>query len=208
MTSYIPWKLVKSWRCLACGNCCRRYLVNLTREEWLKIGRLWPNKTRIKGGKFYLRRNIDGRCKFLSGKLCYLQFFNMKPLACKLWPFMVQLKPDKIDEEFEGLYHTGKKEYFVYLNSKCSGINRGNPADLKNTIDEIINLWNGSQKNQFFSTSKKFILTDPYLTKNKILENKNLQPFLTEGKLIQEIKESLLIGIKYGELKLRRSKSS
>lgn len=62
-----------------------------------------------------------------------------------------------MDKDFKGLYPTAGKEYFVYLNPKCSGINRGNPADFKKTIQEIINLQNGLKEKQYYSTSKAYL---------------------------------------------------
>lgn len=161
--SCVPWRLVKSWRCLSCGSCCRRYVVNLTWEEYRKIIKFWPGKVRIKDNKPYLGRKTEGDCEFLSGNLCYLQMLDMKPLACKVWPFIVLLKPDKMDKNFDGLYQTTSKEYFVYLNPRCLGINKGNPVDFKRTIDEVINLWNGLKKEQYYSTNKELILGNFYL---------------------------------------------
>ncbi len=81
----------------------------------------------------------------------------MKPSVCKMWPFRVLLKPDKMDKNFDGLYQVNNKEYFVYLNPKCLGINKGNPIDLKKTIEEIINLWNGLKDEQYYSTSRVYL---------------------------------------------------
>jgi len=152
--NYIPWKLLRSWRCLACGSCCKKYVVDLTWEEYGKIGKFWPDKVRIKKGKPYLARKMGGSCPFLYGRLCYLQMLNMKPFACKVWPFRVLLKPDKLDKNFDGLYLSGNREYFIYINPKCFGINRGDPADFEKTIEEVINLWNGSNQQQYYSTNK------------------------------------------------------
>ena len=152
----VPWRLVKSWTCLACGSCCRRYAVNLTWKEHRKIGKFWPDKVRIKKKKPYLGRRIDGTCEFLSGKLCRLQMLNIKPFACKIWPFRVLLKPDKMDKNFDGLYQTHNKEYFIYLSPTCLGINKGNPIDLNKTVEEVIRLRNGIEREQYYSTSREF----------------------------------------------------
>lgn len=152
--NWIPWRSVRSWRCYACGRCCRKYAVNLTWEEYTKIGRFWPDRVRIKKKKPYLGRKKGGRCKFLSRNLCQLQMLNMKPFACKMWPFKVLLKPDKGDKEFNGLYQADGREYFVYLDPKCVGINRADPADFKKTVEEMVNLWTGSRKKQHYSTNK------------------------------------------------------
>ena len=159
MVNYIPWRLIRSWKCLACGRCCKKYRVNLTWEEYEKIARYWPQEVKRTGDGFYLKRRPDGGCRFLWGKLCYLQILNMKPLACKLWPFMILTRPDKMDINFEGLYQFKNKEYFVYLNPKCSGINKGDPLNLKKVIEEVINLWLGLKKNQYYSTNRESLLS-------------------------------------------------
>ena len=165
--NYIPWRLTKSWTCLMCGRCCKRYAVNLTWKEYSEISKFWPDKVRIRNKEPYLGRKMDGRCEFLWGNACFLEMVGMKPLACKLWPFMVLTKPLKIDENFDGLYRTNEREYFVYLNPNCYGINRGNPVELANTIEEVIKIWNGSRKEQYYSTSRKLlprVLSDPLLS--------------------------------------------
>lgn len=151
---YVPYKQIESWKCLACGKCCRRYAVNLTWKEYREIKKFRPDKVRIKKRKPYLKRKADGRCEFLYGDLCSLQALDMKPVACKVWPFKVLPKPAKNDREFDGLYQTAdKKEYFVYINPRCSGINKGNPFQLQRSVEEIIAFWNGSKKQQRYSTS-------------------------------------------------------
>jgi peptide methionine sulfoxide reductase MsrB len=81
----------------------------------------------------------------------------MKPSVCKIWPFKVLLKPARMDKNFDGLYQTGTKEYFVYLNLKCLGINRGNSIHFNSTIEEIINLWSGLKKEQYYSTNRAYL---------------------------------------------------
>jgi len=105
---------------------------------------------------------------FYLKDLCQLQMFNMKPFACKVWPFKVMLKPDKVDREFEGLYQTSNKEYFVYLHPRCLGINRGNPADFKKTIEEIISLWNGLDREQYYSTNRAYLINQALPYKSNI----------------------------------------
>ena len=143
-------------------------MVNLTREEYNKIGKLWPDKVIIRKKRPYLRRDVNGKCEFLSGKLCSLQLLGMKPFACKVWPFKVSLKPDKLDKEFDGLYIMDEKEYFVYLNPKCTGINKGDPFLFRKSIEEVIALWNGSKKEQYYSTNTDYLTSLSFLTQNFI----------------------------------------
>jgi len=56
---------------------------------------------------------------------------------------------------FHGLYRTHNKEYFVYLNPTCSGINKGNPVDLARTVREVIELSTGSKRKQYYSTYRE-----------------------------------------------------
>jgi len=166
---HIPWKLVKSWECIACGICCRRYIVSLTPEEYKILFKFWPEKVLMRKGKPYLKRKKDGGCEFLVGNLCSLQILGMKPVACKVWPFKVLLKPDKFDRDFNGLYQREKegREYFIYINPKCQGINRGEPDNFKKVIDEIIEIWNGLKKKQYYSTSRR----ETYQSLSHILGN-------------------------------------
>lgn len=155
MVNYIPWRLVKSRTCFMCGSCCTRYAIAFTWEEHRRIGRFWPDKVRVKNRKPYLGRRVDGRCDFLYGKGCYLQIVNMKPFSCKIWPFRVLLKPDRVDRSFHGLCQINNRERFVYLNPACSGINKGNPLDLSETLREVIELSIDSKRQQRYSTAKQ-----------------------------------------------------
>jgi hypothetical protein len=202
--NYIPWRLAKSWRCLACGSCCGRYAVNLTWEEYRRIGKFWPDRVRIKNRKPYLGRRIDGRCEFLSRKLCHLQVLNMKPSVCKIWPFKVLLKPARMDKNFDGLYQTGTKEYFVYLNPKCSGISRGNSIHFNSTIEEIINLWSGLKKEQYYSTNRAYLGQVLSLEKEgKVNMSRNLSPS------VQRVQNGLkTLGLPYQVVELAHSTGS
>lgn len=167
MAGYIPWKLLESWQCLGCGSCCARFSVNISWDEYDKVKRFFPEGVRLRGGNPYLATRRDGRCRFLWGRMCYLQIIGMKPLSCKIWPFRILLRPDKMDEDFEGLYQIGEKEYFVYLNIRCKGLNKGNPAEFRKTIEEVINILKGKKREQYYSTGRFYLAQNFFLEKRK-----------------------------------------
>lgn len=106
---HVPWRLVASWHCSACGNCCKEYRVRLRAYEYLKL-----RKTGLieeKAGRFYIRK-IGRLCPFQSGNICSLG--NFKPVACKLYPFSVLKKGEENALfEFEG------EEFYVYVDDFC-----------------------------------------------------------------------------------------
>ncbi len=127
---FIPWRQIASWHCTGCGECCKGYSVVLNFPEWLIIAQLYGAENIVRGlDKFFIRRLMDGSCAFLchvgNTPLCALQ--NMKPNACKLWPFKVLLEPKYGEPRQAELDYAGKKLY-VYADSNCAGLRFGNPT--------------------------------------------------------------------------------
>src|SRR3990170_1519988 len=125
----VPWSQVQSWNCVACGICCKDYSVVLGFNEWLNIIQTFGIGSTIPNiSKFYLRRKDDGTCIFLHKPfntwLCGLQ--NMKPTACKLWPFKVLDKPN-FGRPDEASYTYKGREFFIYADPFCTGIRWGEP---------------------------------------------------------------------------------
>ena len=56
---------------------------------------------------------------------CGLQ--NMKPDACKIWPFKVLTEP-KYGEEKQAAYDYGGHRFYVYGDDMCSGLRYGIPT--------------------------------------------------------------------------------
>ena len=79
--------------------------------------------------RFYIKRGSDGSCAFLcnhaNNYFCALQ--NMKPEACKIWPFKVCSEP-KYGEEKQAAYDYGGVRLYVYGDTMCSGIRLGTPT--------------------------------------------------------------------------------
>ena len=154
----VPWRTVKSWNCVGCGMCCRDYHVVLNFKEWITIVQNYGAETTVPTvSKFLLGKNRDGTCRFLTNVagnyFCGLQY--MKPLACKIWPFKVHDKP-KFGNPKEALYKYRERDFFIYVDPACTGLNWGRPcADFKfRTLPAFVDVAVGLRNNQIFSTSK------------------------------------------------------
>jgi len=154
---HIPWREIKSWRCISCGNCCTLGLkINLRSYEYLKILNFWPKSIELDRFGGPILKKIGSRCVFYN-RFCNLQPFNLKPLACKVWPFAVYLKPQSSERE-RARFIFEDHEYFIYLNpyakSVCFGIGRGNPDDLPHIVNEILKIYKNPLRKQTYTTSK------------------------------------------------------
>ncbi len=154
---FIPWQYIADWKCTACGDCCKLYSVVLNFHEWLKIVNAFGVEKTISGlDKLYIKRGGDGSCAFLcnfSGLyLCGLQ--QMKPNACKLWPFKVLDEP-KYAYANKAEFNFGGRKLFVYADSMCAGLKYGNPAwEFTNqTLIEFMEIALGIRKEQYKTTS-------------------------------------------------------
>ena len=154
----VPWRHVASWSCNLCGKCCREYRVVLKPEEWLKLVDIYgPEVAEVGHGKFYLRRRPDGSCIFLKkvgGKwLCGLQ--DMKPKACKLWPFKVLSWP-KYGRAAEAYVNYMGYPLYVYVDPFCPGLKWGSPtpAFVSTVLKETIEIALGIRTEQEHTTSK------------------------------------------------------
>ncbi len=79
--------------------------------------------------KLYIKRTDDGSCTFLCnvGNIYYCGLQNMKPSACKLWPFKVLSEP-KYGQARQAVFDYGGTKLFIYADSMCSGLRYGNPT--------------------------------------------------------------------------------
>lgn len=106
-------------------------------------------------GKYVLKKRVDGRCVFQvysNGRwICSIQ--SIKPLACKLWPFLISEKPHDSKEEAE--YEFRDHIFYVYVNPFCRGLAYGKPTYIfaYNVIPEFIELSLGLRREQSLSTS-------------------------------------------------------
>jgi Fe-S-cluster containining protein len=159
MSVPVPWRCVQDWRCVACGLCCKDYDVVLDFTEWMKIvNSFGVGFTRPGISRFFLKHKDDGNCVFLYSlygrRLCALQQ-NMKPIACKLWPFKITNKP-KYGRQNEALYPCGDKLLYIYVDPFCPGLTWGSPSFgfLSETLTEFVDLAIGGRQKQCYSTSR------------------------------------------------------
>lgn len=153
----VPWKMIKSWNCNWCGECCKPYLVPLTTYEWLRmIQRYGYSTIRPRVDGFYLKKNSDGRCIFQytirNRWLCAIQ--DDKPIACKLWPFKIFRRP-KYGSNEQSLFVFQGQRFYIYVDTLCPGLTWGNPSEriIKYVIPEMIQIKLGLKYKQNFTTT-------------------------------------------------------
>ncbi|MCX8176620.1 MAG: YkgJ family cysteine cluster protein [Candidatus Bathyarchaeota archaeon] len=163
-----PWRNVKTWQCYGCGDvCCSSPIVPLTLDEWLKItGRFGPEYTEFNVSGFYLKCNPNGcvfRFKLGDKHLCLIQ--DIKPKACKLWPFKVYKKP-LYGFVNESTFTYGGENLHVYLDTKCKGIVYGKPSEelTKKIIPEFIEIMLDKKVEQVYSTGRFPVKTKIFRT--------------------------------------------
>ncbi len=134
----VPWRKVHSWHCTACGRCCNEYLVPLRTYEYLRLK--WTGFVEERFGKFYIKK-INGKCPFQVGRLCMLQG-ELKPIACKLYPFKIRKKGDeKAEFEYKG------ERFYVYVDVFCPNVVLGKPSEsLRRMIVEAIQVYLGERR--------------------------------------------------------------
>jgi hypothetical protein len=77
----------------------------------------------------------------------------LKPLSCRLWPFVPKLEPVYKDNDFAKISFRGK-EYYIYVNTFCPGINKGEKEKYPELILEVFKIWLFPETSQFYLTSK------------------------------------------------------
>ncbi len=127
-------------------------------EEWLQLVELYgPHVAEVGHGKFYLKRRPDGSCVFLTRVgdkwVCGLQ--DMKPKACKLWPFKVVSWP-KYGRPAEAYFEYMGHPFYVYVDPYCPGIKWGTPTPsfVSKTLVEAVEIALGVRTEQEHTTSK------------------------------------------------------
>lgn len=100
-------------------------------------------------------KKVMGKCVFQDNEgLCNAQRLGLKPLVCKLWPFMVFQEPRRRFEAEAGFRYQGR-ESFVYVDTAfpCSGLNKGNPEELHLILAEAVEVARDPTKTQQHTTS-------------------------------------------------------
>jgi len=158
----VPWRHIRSWLCMGCGQCCRLQ-VQLTTKEWLDLTRTYGHSIATQNiESFLIRKTVDGWCPFLyrtaTGCVCSLQ--QNKPLACMLWPFRISDYPRYGFGEEASFHHRGRL-FYVYAIPYCNGINYGTPTEhfVRNVLPEFIDLRIGIRRTQVLSTGKHAVIS-------------------------------------------------
>lgn len=155
----VPWSYVKSWSCLGCGEiCCTSSIIPLTVKEWLRIVQNFGFECAEPGlTGFYLKKTVENKCifqyEFMGKHLCAIQ--EIKPKACKLWPFKIYRKP-LYGFANDALFTYGGENFYVYLDTKCKGITYGKPSEelTKKIIPEFIEIMLDKREEQVYSTGR------------------------------------------------------
>lgn len=150
----LPWRTVHTWKCLACGDCCRVYRPILTRLEAHYYSAKYGKGCVEKKGRKLVLTKIGNSCIFQKGRLCTLG--DDKPLACKQWPFLIYRKPRHIEDRTLAYYEFMEEEYYIYIDSFCRGINKGN-ISVEEIIAEVLKIHIGLQKSQFLTTAQPLL---------------------------------------------------
>ena len=134
----VPWRYVSSWYCTACGKCCREYKVRISFYEYLKLKHTGFVEEKV--GRYYIKK-INNRCPFQIGNLCSLQG-ESKPLACKLYPFVVLKKGDE-----KALYEYKNEEFYVYVELGCPNLKLSSKEleNIEYLVKEAVELFLGKK---------------------------------------------------------------
>jgi len=116
-------------------------------------------------GQICLNKRFDNRCVFQYRRglewLCGLQ--KDKSISCKLWPFVVFTRP-KYGRASESTYKYHESKYYIYVYPQCQGLTYCcSSPHLLRVLSEVIEIWDGMRKDQFYSTSRTLSSSSPVL---------------------------------------------
>ena len=123
--------------------------------EWTRITQTYGlSVAEIRKDGLFLRKR-QGRCIFQyswNGRwLCGIQ--EMKPFACKLWPFKIFKRP-KYGKASNACLELAGRKMFIYADPLCKGLKYGDPAPefLTKILPEFVGISLGSYSDQYYST--------------------------------------------------------
>ncbi|RLF16820.1 MAG: YkgJ family cysteine cluster protein [Thermoprotei archaeon] len=143
---YIPWRLVRSWKCIRCGRCCIVYSVPLTIKEAINLTRKYGNVVIERSGKQILRSKPNSECIFLlwRGGEAFCKIYFERPLVCKLYPLYIRLVPllEAGPPQLAEYICADGLVLYVYVDALCPGVNRqGFPIEF--IVSKTVDIWRG-----------------------------------------------------------------
>ncbi len=145
---YVPWKEVRTWRCIRCGKCCNIFSIPLTLGEAFNITRKYGPVVVNKGGKFLLISKFNGDCIFLERRngRAYCTIYPERPFVCRIYPFYIKLRPLRKSKKSEALYECEDGlEVYVYLDMTCEGIEKGGHF-IEDLVPKAVTIWRNHMK--------------------------------------------------------------
>ncbi len=134
-----------SFRCEFCLDCCRGRHVYLTLKDIERVAKAGHDPQEfvtisVEGNKirFVLAvREWDLGCLFHDPETGKCMIHDVRPLICRIYPFMVSRKPLGVDGEMPFQYKG--QELWLYYDEGCPGINAEEP-ETTITPEEIAEL--------------------------------------------------------------------
>ncbi len=129
----LPFKHPVSFRCLYCLDCCRGKHVYLTFDDVGRISSLGYDPSEfvtlsVEGNSVYPILSIrewDLGCVFHDPETGKCRIHEVKPLICRMYPFMVSRKP--LGVKGEEPFHYNGQTLWLYYDEGCPGINAEGP---------------------------------------------------------------------------------
>ncbi|AIU69398.1 hypothetical protein TEU_03030 [Thermococcus eurythermalis] len=140
-----PFNELIGFRCLYCLDCCRGRHIYLTLKDIERITKAGYDPQdfvtfSIEGDKvrFVLAvREWDLGCVFHDPETGKCTIHKVRPLICRIYPFMVSRKP--LGVEGEKPFHYRGQELWLYYDGSCLGVNADEP-ETTITPEEIAEL--------------------------------------------------------------------
>ena len=120
--------------------------MRLSFYEYLKLKHTGFVEEKV--GRYYIKK-IKNTCPFQIGNLCSLQG-KTKPLACKLYPFVVLKRGDE-----KALYEYNNEEFYVYVEVGCPNLKLGRSnKKIESLVKEAVQLFLGKRDTNLITCSR------------------------------------------------------
>lgn len=159
--AYIPWRHIASWSCTSCGLCCMRFAVFLTKAESDQMVAHFGRKVVLEHHSGPRLGKMGRRCFFQrwtdETSSCLLQNADLKPSACRIFPFLASPKPLRDTHAKESFFTVGDQELYIYANSRCPSLVLGKPTAYltEKVLPEIAEIAISGRRRQQYTTSNE-----------------------------------------------------